>query len=296
MGTNGMLLSGVGQNDNLKGRGDSVIQQFGQITPPQDRITPELGDSKISKTSNGARTGQKRKMDTSERARHAANQRHSKPKKARMECEKRENLEECTESKHDEEPQNDGDDVRDKRDEYREKNRLAAAKCRTKKKASIDELEERQRELATTNTLMKHLERELRDELTVWRTMALQHSEQSAGCQCHNVHAYNARKASELAFGWSQPAASTPSEMDSSAPSSMSFEAMRRSHSTPDGTPRMMRMPSRLQSFAAPSNFAFAPVTTPEGFHMSTPTAGAGEQQPFASYLQSSDDSRAGFA
>ncbi|EMC98379.1 hypothetical protein BAUCODRAFT_43157, partial [Baudoinia panamericana UAMH 10762] len=63
-----------------------------------------------------------------------------------------------------------------KREQYREKNRLAAAKCRAKKKENVDVLEKQHRELNAQNTALRFQERQLRDELSHLRTMALHHT------------------------------------------------------------------------------------------------------------------------
>ncbi|PNS17623.1 Transcription factor atf1 [Sphaceloma murrayae] len=83
----------------------------------------------------------------------------------------------------------------DKKDKYREKNRVAAAKCRAKKKEATDGLEENHRTQSMLNALLKQTEQNLRDELSFWRTQALQH----AFCDCAAVQDYNMKKARALA-------------------------------------------------------------------------------------------------
>ena len=83
----------------------------------------------------------------------------------------------------------------DKRDKYREKNRVAAAKCRAKKKEHIDGLEESHRTQSMLNALLKQTAQTLRDELSFWRTQALQHGY----CDCKAIQEYNMRKARALA-------------------------------------------------------------------------------------------------
>lgn len=83
----------------------------------------------------------------------------------------------------------------DKRDKYREKNRVAAAKCRAKKKDHVDGLEDNHRTQSMLNALLKQTEQSLRDELSFWRTQALQHG----FCDCHSIQDYNLRKARALA-------------------------------------------------------------------------------------------------
>ncbi|TKX26109.1 bZIP transcription factor-like protein [Elsinoe australis] len=83
----------------------------------------------------------------------------------------------------------------DKKDKYREKNRVAAAKCRAKKKEHTDGLEENHRTQSMLNSLLKQTEQNLRDELSFWRTQALQH----AFCDCSAIQEYNMKKARALA-------------------------------------------------------------------------------------------------
>lgn len=105
----------------------------------------------------------------------------------------------------------------DKKDKYREKNRVAAAKCRAKKKEHVDGLEENHRAQSMLNSLLKQTEQNLRDELSYWRTQALQH----AFCDCHAVQDYNLKKARALAadkdFGG--PDGLRPDPMCASSPS-----------------------------------------------------------------------------
>jgi len=82
-----------------------------------------------------------------------------------------------------------------KREKYREKNRVAAAKCRAKKKDNVDTLEDRHRTHSVLNVALKQTEQSLRDELSYWRTQALQHS----FCDCQSIQDYNMRKARNLA-------------------------------------------------------------------------------------------------
>ncbi|KAK5132581.1 hypothetical protein LTR08_008840 [Meristemomyces frigidus] len=143
---NGARLSGVLQRAIVQKRGVGVTQQFGQIIPPEDN-TLGLDNRKFSTTLKQAKLTPSAKMDKSERARNAAIQRHSKSKKAR---------EARKDSKQDDDSDDsDGDGVGDKREKYREKNCLAAVKCRTKKKEKVEELEERHRSLKAQNNYIK---------------------------------------------------------------------------------------------------------------------------------------------
>jgi hypothetical protein len=92
-----------------------------------------------------------------------------------------------------------------KKEKYREKNRVAAAKCRAKKKEHTDHLEDDHRTQNALNTALKQTEKSLRDELSFWRTQALQHT----FCDCHSIQNYNLQKAQSMTagkqFGMSKP-------------------------------------------------------------------------------------------
>jgi len=296
MRANGARPPSGSRNGVMQKRNSSVVRNFGQITPPDDTPPTELSGHKrkTSATSDEAPVARTQKMDKSERARNAAIQRHSKSKKER---EKRKDSKQGIGSERSGE-----DEVEGKREKYREKNRLAAAKCRAKKKDNVEDLEERHRGLAAQNNWMRRQERELRDDLTRWRTLALTHAPES--CHCQDVHHYNNRKASELAMGWSQPIASSPSDSmgsGSTAPSPGDFGTMTR-HPSLSCAPAhgMMQVPAQ-QSFASPSNYAFASVSTPltmQGMQALTQTAPPTDNptHAFSSFLQSSPGGRAGFS
>lgn len=277
------------QTGIVKGRGGNVAEKYGQITPPDNTPPSEASDGKSSTASSQA--GRVKKLDRSERARNAANQRHAKAKKARQDrADSQDDVAQGSDSEG---------SIGGKREKYREKNRLAAAKCRAKKKTNVETLEDHHRELSATNSFLRRQERQLRDELSMVRTLALQHGPSAQGCRCANLHAYNQRKANEIAYGY--PSVSSPSDFGSSL-ASPSVDPMGRTQSLPGSAPASMAdMFSRHHSFAAPpsSNFAFAQVTTPQDMAM-TSTASASnddnQQQNFSSFLHNSPGGRAGFA
>ncbi|KAM3422181.1 hypothetical protein BST61_g2550 [Cercospora zeina] len=80
----------------------------------------------------------------------------------------------------------------------RERNRIAAAKTRRKKKRSAKEIEERAREIEQTNTLLHQEVRVLRDEFSSLRYCALSH-DPTVGCTCTPIHRYNEHMAKEVA-------------------------------------------------------------------------------------------------
>lgn len=165
----------------------SVSQQYGQITPPDEYSTSEDAGSAFNLTQPEQAGNSK-----SERARNAANQRHAKAKKAR-----KDSVRSKGESPADEDVRGSGVD---KREKYREKNRLAAAKCRAKKKTHTDDLEESARNITATNNRLRAEERELRDLFSSLRNQALAH-DPTQGCTCTAIHTYNHHKAQEAARG-----------------------------------------------------------------------------------------------
>ncbi|WPH01939.1 Hypothetical protein R9X50_00479300 [Acrodontium crateriforme] len=176
----------------------STSQQFGQITPENSNTPEDLVDDGQSKT-QAADTG---KLSRSAKARKAANQRHSMSKRGGKSRQGSHSSANDVNSVQDEEE----DD--DKREKYRERNRVAAAKCRAKKKQSVGGLEEKHREEQATNSFLKRQVMSLRDELSVMRTEALAHDSRDARCTCEGIHQYNHRKAMELTMNHFGPGSS----------------------------------------------------------------------------------------
>ena len=87
------------------------------------------------------------------------------------------------------------------KDDLRERNRVAAAKHRVKKREAICSLEESVRAAGAENRILAQQVRLLREQLTHWRTLALQHLPGEGGCRCAAVHMYNAAKAHQLVNG-----------------------------------------------------------------------------------------------
>lgn len=85
----------------------------------------------------------------------------------------------------------------DKNNKYREKNRIAAARCRSRGKEHSDKLEDTYRTQGDMNTALKKTEKSLRDELSHWRTQTLQHT----FCTCHRIQELNLEKAQIMAYG-----------------------------------------------------------------------------------------------
>ena len=168
------------QDQIVNERSDSVAQFFGQVTPPDTDAKPNQADASQQLQASDAA---KRK----ERARNAANKRHAKSKKARTGSESQGGDEDM------------GEDRGEKQAHYREKNRVAAAKCRAKKKNHNDNLEEMHRGEASKNKILKAELMGLRNELAQLKGLTLEHSPDS--CQCHGIHEYSMRQANLIARG-----------------------------------------------------------------------------------------------
>ncbi|KAK6401457.1 hypothetical protein LTR81_023398 [Elasticomyces elasticus] len=172
------------------------------------------------------------------------------------------------------------EDVDNKKEKYCEKNRIAAARCRAKKKDNTDGLEERHRELQASHKFLKREDRRLRDELSTLRILALQHSPDTTGCACADLHNYNRYKASGVARRFSGPMVASPSD---SVLSGAQFWGMSQTSSL--WAVSMPALFGRPQLYSAGSNYAPVSVTSPE-MHDSTTAGGSTDlQQEFSSYF-----------
>lgn len=182
----------------------AAIERLGQITPPDDEVSAynkPRGDTCMS---------------TSERARNAANQRHSK----KFRKDSKQDISELSDENEA------GGSV--KKEKYREKNRQAAAKCREKKKKNTEQLDKKYKIVAAENAARRQEVRKLRGEFCAWRELALQHAPEH--CSCGPLHDFNmhqaVREASNMArsmgaglardsrsFGCLPPGVSSPSSM-----------------------------------------------------------------------------------
>ena len=87
------------------------------------------------------------------------------------------------------------------KEDLRERNRIAAAKHRRKKRAAINALDEELRTSRTANEKLKRQTLAFRDQLSHWRMLALQHISGETGCQCEAIHGYNSTLMSEIMLG-----------------------------------------------------------------------------------------------
>ncbi|KAK5172010.1 uncharacterized protein LTR77_003647 [Saxophila tyrrhenica] len=131
------------------------------------------GATSSSSSNNSSADAAAAASDRSQRARNAANRRHSRAKEIKTE-----------------------NATQTPKDLEREKNRIAAAKCRRKKRAWTDALDAEYRSASAANAQMRREQRDLRDQLTFWRMLALQHTNnESNGCQCDAIQRYNTDQA-----------------------------------------------------------------------------------------------------
>lgn len=83
----------------------------------------------------------------------------------------------------------------------RKRNRASAAKHRGKKRKAINCLQDDARDVGATNEILTQEIRLLRDQVSHWRNLALQHVDGEGGCGCAAIHMYNAEKAFQLIHG-----------------------------------------------------------------------------------------------
>lgn len=188
-----LAMSNTTQDQIIGNRADSVTQFLGQITPPDTNAVTSQKRPSETQESDAA----KRK----ERARNAANKRHAKSKKVRTGSESNGGEEYGLE------------DRGQRQAHYREKNRVAAAKCRAKKKSHNDNLEEIHRDEASKNKILKAELMSLRNELAQLKGLSLEHGPDS--CQCHGIHEYSLRQANLIARGAAPqygPSAASPAQ------------------------------------------------------------------------------------
>nr|OQO17241.1 hypothetical protein B0A51_14292 [Rachicladosporium sp. CCFEE 5018] len=252
----------------------SAIEKYGQVTPPNDASSEAASDSKAQIASQIS-SEERGRNDKSERARNAAMQRHSKKKQRRGS-----GVSPVSGGSEDEEGS-------DKKEKYREKNRLAAAKCRAKKKDNIEGIEDRHRNLNAMNSALKKQVQDLRGELTDLRTRALDHQ----GCNCR-IARYNVNQAQKVAMGTDGIGSSAGSGALGHSPD---CRYGRGSESGSAGSGQGRPSAAQRHSFAAPSSFAFNGIGGPNG-HGDMEMQERDEAADFAEYLQAEFGAPDGFS
>jgi hypothetical protein len=152
--------------------GNLQNQSFPLAQEPSPRRTRKRSKSSSTASPTTTTSGS---SSRSERARNAANQRHARAKETPI-------IEQESTRK----------------DVEREKNRISAAKCRQKKREINNALDAEYRAYSAANSAMRREHRDLRDQLTFWRALALQHME--GDCNCHAIQRYNHDQAMKAAF------------------------------------------------------------------------------------------------
>jgi len=210
----------------------TTMERYGQVTPPDDAIMHGMSKSSSKRADSGA-SG----IEVDETS--------SMSPRSSM-SNKRPSVKSSQKSRKESRVSEDGV-AGDKKDKYREKNRVAAAKCRAKKKEHTDSLEDTYRTQSAMNTALKQTEKSLRDELSYWRTQALQHT----FCSCHPIQEYNMRKAQSMAFGNNYGATSSP-VMGHGRSASFSHNHLRTSSVVEMGSPVMSEPSGKTPSMPYP--------------------------------------------
>jgi hypothetical protein len=118
--------------------------------------------------------------ETTHRARYAANQRHQKARKLRQDArESSSGSSDTNTSSTSANPKNahTTSKAEDKKRNLREKNKVAAAKCRQRQRKQAETIRSKGSRLSETNAQLKSYVQELRGELNALRSLALGHGE-----------------------------------------------------------------------------------------------------------------------
>ncbi|TKA78348.1 hypothetical protein B0A49_01230 [Cryomyces minteri] len=190
-------------------RSTGTREEYGQYTPPDDEssdVGHKAAPSKEAGFVDGRRrTAEKRRSDATPPSTGESN-REVPPSKRRRGSKV---------AIKSEEPEDPEDGV--KRDRFLERNRLAAAKCRQKKKVWTEGLEERGRNAQAQNTFLRAEIANLRNELMSLKGMVLTHVE--ANCGCTRIREYVGQAANVI----------SPSAEFTAIPKDSMLEAIRRS-------------------------------------------------------------------
>jgi hypothetical protein len=168
-------IAGAPRSSSTSSSTPSSVIVYAQSTPIQ-ASTPTSMDS-VSAISAAPVESEKTR-----RARYAANQQHSKVQQAREDCQQSESAGVA----------NTGAAERKRR--HRKKNKVAAAKCRSRQRKQIQTIQEKEARLGEKNVQLKNMFQELREELNRLRSIALDHQQ----CNCL-VAQYNHSRAKRVA-------------------------------------------------------------------------------------------------
>lgn len=121
----------------------------------------------------------------SDRARHAANQRHKRSRESRKDSHR-------TDISSEEPPSTQDIKASNKQLKVREKNKVAAAKCRSRHRKQVQNIESKCNHLSAANGELKKQIRGLSGELNDLRSLALNH--QACNCQIATYNYHQAKK------------------------------------------------------------------------------------------------------
>jgi hypothetical protein len=162
----------------------TVKQRHSQVNLLNNTMSGNTDSNKMTAGCIVTTDAERATMDISKCARYAANVRHGNAKRSREEGMGSNSAE------------SDGVESRfgDEKKRYREKNRLAAARCREKKKGNTEDIVMKHHKLSIMNSMLKEQVQNLRSELTDLRTHALNHQD----CNCP-ITQYNINQARTFA-------------------------------------------------------------------------------------------------
>jgi len=163
-------------------RADKVAEKFGMITPPD---ACEDGDPMEESVEQKGKKAVK-SHDKSENARKAANKRHAKEKSRKLSLAAEQGAESIAE-----ELESEG-----RKEQYREKNKIAAAKCRNKKRKYNDKIDLQAADLESRNKALKTELMDLRNVVLILKDQILKHSPQD--CSCTRLHEYSMAQAARM--------------------------------------------------------------------------------------------------
>jgi len=157
--------------------------QYGQVTPPDDHTTPKAPESAYSlngEEESGQEVSSRRASKTKSKrgsvAAIDAEEMADFPKKARRVSKGRKDSAVPTAEPEEEQ----------KREKFLERNRIAASKCRQKKKEWTNNLEQRARELTQERATLTSYVASLKDELLYLKGECLKHTD----CNCVDIRRY----------------------------------------------------------------------------------------------------------
>jgi bZIP transcription factor len=198
-------------------------QKYGQLTPPSETNSAKESPAAAASHGSGRLPEETRNGPTTRKRRRTQPSHVSEPPSQSTTTPRRRKKSTRKESFAGSTAEGD-----DKRSQFLERNRVAASKCRQKKKQWTSNLEQRARELQANKTSLALLVSSLREELLYLKGQALKHTT----CDCNSVRDYLARHAET-----SLPCRHLDNTHSPHSGSNFSFEAMDLDPSIMHGSP-----------------------------------------------------------